>query len=785
MIVLSARCGIMKQKWGKKMIYDGAYDSPITTNMAAELAQFEVTTTTKVAPEEFDLYLSYHLMAQLGRNLSNIETPEEKLRVANELLEMLGARDQRINSEEILRAAAATRLTNVARLESLPEIPLAELALLTNAKGEPVMGSELPREIRTSDRVDILMAFVRVSGLNKLYEAFLELKYLNVPVRLITSTYLGATEKKALDQLVSELNVDVKIDYLARSNRLHAKAWLMRRNTGYSTAFVGSSNISDPALYSGLEWNVRLTEARSPEILRKISATFSTYWNSDSFESYKPEIDGPKLEEALHRASGRVEATPSLSLSMLDVRPYPHQTQMLEEIEAARLKGRHKNLIVAATGTGKTVLAAFDFQRFLAEYPAAKLLFVAHRREILEQSISVFRQVLKDPSFGELLVDGNLPGMWNHVFASIQSLNAKRLSTINASHFDFVVVDEFHHGAAPSYKLLMDHLLPKEMIGLTATPERSDGTKVHDLYFDGEIATEVRLWDALDLELVAPFSYFGIGESTNFKNVAWANANGYDTRELSNLVTGNQVRDRLLLDEMQRKISDLGSMKALIFCVDINHADYMAKLLVDAGIRAAALTSQSPGDERQQIMAAFRSGQLQALCSVDILNEGVDVPDVNVVIMLRPTASPIVFLQQLGRGLRRSPGKSEVLVLDFIGAHRAEYRIDLKLAALTGLQRGELSRAIESGFPYLPSGLSLSLDRIAKEHVLANLKSQVRPTMAKLVEEIATVGTTDLEHSSALQVANYGKYTGTERPGVHSNRRVRLKNPLIPSTVVL
>ena len=286
------------------MIYDGAYDSPITTNMAAELAQFEVLTSSKVAPEELDLYLSYHVMAQLGRNLSDIEKPVEKIRVANELLDLLGASDQRIESEEILRAAAAKRVSNVARLESSPEIPLAELALLTNAKGEPVMGSELPREIRTSDRVDILMAFVRVSGLNKLYEALRELKYLNVPVRLITSTYLGATEKKALDQLVSELNVEVKIDYLARSNRLHAKAWLMRRNTGYSTAFVGSSNISDPALYSGLEWNVRLTEARSPEILRKISATFDTYWNSDSFESYKPGLDGPKLEEALQRASG-------------------------------------------------------------------------------------------------------------------------------------------------------------------------------------------------------------------------------------------------------------------------------------------------------------------------------------------------------------------------------------------------------------------------------------------------------------------------------------------------
>jgi superfamily II DNA or RNA helicase/HKD family nuclease len=648
-------------------------------------------------------------------------------------------------TKEILKSVLTRVDSDRTQISSPPEIPLSQLSLLTNAKGDPTIGSELPKELMSADSVDILMAFVRQTGLNILFEALKKLKNRGVPVRLITSAYIGATEKKALDQLVQDLGVEVRVDYLARANRLHAKAWMINRKTGFSTAFVGSSNISDPALISGLEWNVRLSEARSAVVLDKMAATFESYWNSPDFESYDPNVDAAKLEEALLRASGAADITKSLAIGNLDVRPLPHQMQMLSELESEReYHGIHRNLVVAATGSGKTVLAALDFKRFLEKTEGKSLLFIAHRKELLEQARWTFAQVLKDPNFGEFLVDGKKPASWHQVFASVQSFNSDLISQLNKRKFDYIVIDEFHHASAPSYKKIIDHFEPMELLGLTATPERTDGEHVQDTYFGGRIATELRLWDALDQELLAPFHYFGISEDTKYTDIEWKGRRGYDVTELSNVVTGNHVRDRLLFDELNRKISDYDNLKALVFCVDINHANYIHELLNSKGLTSEVVTSETPGTQRDKAIQDLKQGAIKALVSVDIFNEGVDIPAVNTVVMLRPTESPLIFLQQLGRGLRKYPGKSSVLVLDFIGAHRAEYRLDLKMSVLTGRSRGELQSDVEKGFPFLPSGVVVSLDQLSRERVLASIQSQVAPVKQGLIVEAKRLSTASM-----------------------------------------
>lgn len=723
---------------------DGLYDSVITQDIFVELAGLEHN-KIEVAPEELDEYLSKHLEVHIAKALGLLTEPVEKIKFINQLIESFAADASPVVTKEILKSVLTRIDSDRSQISSAPEIPLSQLSLLTNAKGDPAIGSELPKELMSADSVDILMAFVRQTGLNILFEALKKLKNRGVSVRLITSAYIGATEKKALDQLVQELGVMVKVDYLARANRLHAKAWMINRKTGFSTAFVGSSNISDPALISGLEWNVRLSEVRSAVVLGKMAATFESYWNSPDFESYDPDVDAEKLEEALVRARGTSDATRSLTIGNLDVRPLPHQAQMLSELESEReYHGFHRNLVVAATGSGKTVLAALDFKRFLETSDGKSLLFVAHRKELLEQARWTFQQVLKDSQFGEFLVDGKKPTSWHQVFASVQSLNADLISKLDARKFDYIIIDEFHHASAQSYKRIINHFEPMELLGLTATPERTDGERVQDTYFDGRIATELRLWDALDQELLAPFHYFGISEDTKYTGIEWKGRRGYDIAELSNVVTGNHVRDKLLLDELNRKIADYDALKALVFCVDIKHAKYINELLNSKGLASVVVTSETPGHLRDKAIQDLKQGSIKALVSVDIFNEGVDIPAVNTVVMLRPTESPLIFLQQLGRGLRKFAGKSSVLVLDFIGAHRAEYRLDLKMSVLTGRSRGELKTDVEQGFPFLPSGVVVSLDELSRKRVLDSIRAQVAPSKQALIGEARELNASSL-----------------------------------------
>ncbi|MFG2597799.1 DUF3427 domain-containing protein [Streptomyces sp. NPDC048462] len=726
----------------------GLYETLITQRLEERMKQLDAAgwhaIDEVVGGESTPHVLSRHIASTVRRVLQGL-TPAEQVLTANHILESLntleGASewvDLVVEGPRQLLAVAEQEAPGVYAIR--PATPLSETALITNSPEDPSLGFELRAELATADHVDLLCAFVKWHGLRVLEQSLMSARDRGVPIRVLTTTYIGATERRALDRLVREFGAEVKVNYELRSTRLHAKAWLFRRESGFDTAYVGSSNLSKAALLDGLEWNVRLSSVATPSVLRKFEATFDAYWSERSFETYDPDNDAQRLDEALSHASGSSgpQGRNVITLSGLDVRPYPHQRDMLERLEVERtVHGRNRNLLVAATGTGKTVMAALDYKHLrqkLGRDP--RLLFVAHRKEILEQSLRVYQNVLVDANFGELFYSGEVPADWNHVFASVQSLNARALERLAPDHFDVIVIDEFHHSTSPTYRRIVDHFTPQELLGLTATPERMDGLNVQDEFFDGRIAAEMRLWEALENELLSPFHYFGITDNTDMSAVTWKRG-AYDVGALSNLFTGNDARARLVVKAVKDKVTDPGTMRALGFCVSVAHAQFMAGIFRRAGLNAAALSGESPAHERKSALDDLRAGTLQVIFSVDLFNEGLDIPDVDTLLLLRPTSSATVFLQQLGRGLRRTEGKAVLTVLDFIGQHRKEFRFEEQFRALTNLTRNRLLSNIERDFPQLPSGCQIILEPKAKALIIDNIRNQIGVNVTQLAREVA------------------------------------------------
>jgi superfamily II DNA or RNA helicase len=394
--------------------------------------------------------------------------------------------------------------------------------------------------------------------------------------------------------------------------------------------------------------------------------------------------------------------------------------------------------------------------------PRDRLLFVAHREEILDQSRATFAHALRDASFGELWVGGKRPSRFEHVFASIQSLNRSGLESLEPAHFDVVIVDEFHHAAAQSYQALLDRIAPRELLGMTATPERADGLDILK-YFDGRIAAELRVWDAIDQQYLVPFAYFGIADGKDLTNVPWRRGVGYDPNALTNVLTADHAWARLVVEELRRKTGDLLRVKALGFCVSIAHARFITAQFSAAGIRAVAIWGDSPMAERTAALRDLQAGHVNVVFTVDLFNEGVDVPNVDTLLLLRPTESPTLFLQQLGRGLRRSRGKALCTVLDFVANHRREFRFDQKLRALLGGTRRDVERQVERGFPFLPSGCHMELDPVAREIVLRSIRQAIPSDWRAKCDELRSLGNVSL--------ATYLEETGLELEDVYAANR--------------
>ncbi len=548
-----------------------------------------------------------------------------------------------------------------------PVTPLADSALLMNAPGEPALAQELQAELSSADRVDLLIAFVKWSGIRLVREPIEALIARGGRLRVLTTTYTGASDANALAAL-ARWGAEVRISFDNRRTRLHAKSWIFHRDSGATTAYIGSSNLSSSAMLDGLEWNVRLAALESPTLLEKISAAFEAYWESEEFRRFDPD-DADEMDvvrRALESARGGSRLDPVADF--FDLKPYPFQQAILDTLASERERGHRKTLVVAPTGVGKTMVAAFDYARM---EPRPRLLFVAHRERLLDQSLTTFRHVLREGDFGEKLVGGHVPHRGDHVFASIQSLHSRGwLEALDPEHYDFVIIDEFHHAEAPTYERLLEHVTPRYLVGLTATPERHDGRDVRR-WFDGRTSYEMRLGEALELGLLAPFHYFGIHDDVDLDHVRFSRGR-YHEAELSQLYTGNDARARLVLEQVHRIVGDADAMRALGFCVSVEHARFMARRFSEAGLASVAVTGEATREERRDAIRRLERGDLKVLFTVDLFNEGVDIPSVDTVLFLRPTESATVFLQQLGRGLRIHPDKSCLTVLDFIGNAHAD-----------------------------------------------------------------------------------------------------------------
>jgi superfamily II DNA or RNA helicase/HKD family nuclease len=748
----------------------GLYDEALTEELAECLDAAEkaglLHETEPLDAADSDLAISRALLRQIGsalRAVSAEKRPGVQIEIANSLLNALslsvgGADHFRPPGERLLSVFAQAESPIRRRRLPRPSIPLSQSDLLVNARGEPGVGSALLQEIPSADSIDLLCAFIKWNGFRILEPAIRSFLEGGGSLRVITTTYLGATERRAIDRL-RELGAEVRVTYETKNTRLHAKAWLFHRKTGYSTAYIGSSNLSRSALLDGLEWNVRLSQVETPAIVQKFEGVFESYWASPDFEEYDTGRDATRFDTAI--SSAYPSGAEILPLS-IDINPYPFQTEILERIETERVRhNRHRNLIVAATGTGKTIIAALDFKRLRRTLGNPSLLYVAHRKEILTQGLQAFRTVLRDGVFGELYVDGSRPEEGRHIFASVQSLAQVPLGQLSPRAFDVVIIDEFHHAAAPTYERLLNHFEPVELIGLTATPERADGRSVLD-WFGGRIAAELRLWEALERGLLCPFQYFGVADGTDLSGVAWTRG-GYQDSALENLYTANDARVRLVLQSIHVKVAAPNKMRSLGFCVSIAHAEFMARKFNDFGIPSLSLSGNSRAEERDQALHRLKTGDVKVIFTVDLFNEGIDLPEIDTVLFLRPTESSTVFLQQLGRGLRRSEDKDCLTVLDFIGQAHRRFRFDLKYRSLTGSSRPELERDLEAGFPHLPAGCTIQLDRVASKIVLENVRRALGAATLPLVEELRAVGD--------ISIQDFLKHSGLELTELYRNGR--------------
>lgn len=408
----------------------------------------------------------------------------------------------------------------------------------------------------------------------------------------------------------------------------------------------------------------------------------------------------------------------------------PEQKAILDKLTVERTQhNNYRNLIVAATGTGKTVIAAFDYKRFTENTEGKhRLLFIAHREEILEQSRRTFASVLGQYDFGELWVGNHQPsayGNLDYLFISVQTFNSQRerFQSFGKDYYDFIVIDECHHSQANSYRILFDLFTPKILLGLTATPERADGKSLL-LDFNDRISAEMRLPEAINRMLLSPFQYFCIGDNTvSLANVSWRQGS-YDEEELYKALNTDD-RMRLITETIPKYLSDEHNCRALCFCIRRSHARDVAFGLRQAGYNADYLTGNDAEERRKQVLDDFRHKRINYLCVVDLLNEGVDIPEIDTVLFLRPTKSLTIFLQQLGRGLRLAPDKDCLTVLDYISQANKNYSYESRIRALTGRNHKDLKSEVVEGFTFLPRGCSIKLDKLSRQYVLENIKSAI------------------------------------------------------------
>ena len=727
-------------------LIEGTYENLITDGLMQDMqdasANGLVCRQENIDGAESPNMLTEHLSRIIRNRLSDENlTAEERALFVNRLIDYLGEdKEEKVMDDKQMLAAVVSRQEE-ARLKATGSTPVRPLTgfrtsnLFTGGQSRVSLSSEIERDIESADSICMIVSFLKLSGVNLIYDHLK--RFCSNPqhrLRIITTTYCGVTDAKAVERLASLPNTEIRISYNTKIERLHAKSYIFERNSGFSTAYIGSSNLSKSAQTDGLEWNIRVTNIENPHIINAALATFDIYWNSHNFEDFH-EGGIEKLYKELQKIREPKLATDVLSKYTI----LPHQKQILDKLSVIREGGVKRNLIVAATGTGKTVISAFDYKVFAEQTEGAhRLLFVAHREEILKQSILTYRSVLQDANFGDLWVGDYRPtnGI-EHLFISVATFNSKFdniFRDLPTDYYDYIVIDEAHHLVADSYRTILSKFSPRLLVGLTATPERMDGVSLLP-DFDNQISAEIRLPKALDEGLLTPFQYLCISDDTDLTDEELMQGDRYVATKLTEKLC-NRERVGLVINRLQYYLPDERRCRALGFCATKKHAQYMAEEFLSVGLKAAYLTSDND-EERLALNQKLKNGDINYLFVVDIFNEGVDIPEVDTVLFLRPTESLTIFLQQLGRGLRLHENKQQLTVFDFVAQLNQKYDFASRFRSLLTRTDKSVEDQVKNGFTFLPHGCTIHMEEKAQEYVLQNIKAAIY-NKSRLVKELRT-----------------------------------------------
>ena len=600
----------------------------------------------------------------------------------------------------------------------------------------------LKQELLNCKKFYFIVSFIRYSGIQLLISTLDELEKQGIQGEIITSVYLNITDSKALRKLLSYKNIKVKI-YNNSSESFHTKAYLFEKEK-YHSVVIGSSNISQSALYSAEEWNVKLTDSSFFNIYGKSLNQFEKLWHSneaieltqdfiDEYEKYKKSVN---VQNTFDYRKTKIEQENEFV-------PNSMQKRVLGKLKETRENGNKKGLVISATGTGKTYLAAMDIKQFFeinsntenklfkindkkSKTSNIKFLFIAHREELLENAINVFSKILKidKNEFGRIY--GGLKEIDKSIiFASIQSLR-NSYNEFKPSFFDYVIVDEFHHSMSDSYLKTLSYFNPKFLLGLTATPKRMDGKDILSLC-DYNVVDEIGIKEALEEDLIVPFHYFGVNDYTiNYDNIPYKNGKYNEKILLENLLLN--TRTDYIVEKINKFGFDGNELSAVAFCQNIEHAFFMKEEFSKKGYKSAVITANTSSNERSEILEKFKNKKIEILCVVDILNEGIDIPTINLLLFLRPTMSSTIFIQQIGRGLRKAKNKDFVTIIDFIGNHKKDYllinyfssEVDNKDTLFT--KKEKIINEIKNQFSNIPKSCYVELDRICQNHIIEKIE---------------------------------------------------------------
>lgn len=567
------------------------------------------------------------------------------------------------------------------------------------------------------------VAFISYSGLQLLLRALSQCELRNATGRIITSDYLNFTDTKSLRKLKEFNTIETKIFIAKQDKGFHSKAYIFEYEKHYKI-IIGSTNITQSALKTNIEWNVKIVTKRNHPFTVKVIHEFEELWGKTQVIDDRFLEEYEKFIEMLREAN---EKETEIFYQDHTVIANTMQNKAMYNLNWLRERGETKALVIAATATGKTYMSAFDVK----QYQPNRVLFIVHRENILIKAEESFKRVL-----GAKINTGFLTGNRDernakYVFATIQTLN-NHYQEFGREDFDYIIVDEAHHVCAPTYENVMEYFKPKFLLGMTATPERMDGVNLFDV-FDNNIALEIRLREAMESDLVVPFHYFGI---TEIDEVDLSDLDPKDENDLVNRLCINERVD-YIIEKMKYYGHDGKKRKTLGFCQNVRHARFMEEQFNLRNIQSISITGENPILEREYAIRDLEddNNPLEVIFTVDVFNEGIDIPSVNNVLMLRPTNSAIVFIQQLGRGMRKHKNKEYLTVLDFIGNYSRAFLVAIALNGSRYYDKDGLMIAVKNDFNDIPGPTFIQMDAIAKDRILRQLEAENFNAMEHLKNE--------------------------------------------------